>query len=186
MNRGRWLIDQLPVAMLDDDFLIRFLSIFQTVADTYMDHVDNLDHVLDLAVAPESMVRYMGEWLGARSIDPSLPDDLQRHIVREHGRMLPWRGTVRGLRELLEMVTRGPVLISDTGGVFAEGEAPTNTGHVHILVTSTGWATDDDIVDLIQADLPASVSFELHVGDRQVWPRVPFAVASGSGPAETV
>lgn len=186
MNRGRWLIDQLPVAMLDDEFLVRFLAIFQTVADTFMVQADNLEHVLDLAVTPDAMVRWMGEWLGARSIDPSLPDSLQRRIVREHGRMLPWRGTVRGLRELLEMVTLGPVVISDTGGVFAEGQAPPNPGHVHIEATSTGWATEDDLVALIQADLPASVTFELHVDARQLWPRVPASVASGAAPPENL
>ena len=29
MNRGDWLTDQLPLAMLDDDFLARFLTIFE-------------------------------------------------------------------------------------------------------------------------------------------------------------
>lgn len=179
MNRGRWLIDQLPVAMLDDDFLVRFLSIFQELADTYIVQVDAMEHLVDVAVAPEPMVRYLGSWLGARTIDPSLDDATQRRIVREHGRMLPWRGTVRGLRQLLEMVTGGPVVVVDSGGVYAEGDAPENPGHVHIEVVSLGWATEDDLVALVQAELPASVSYDLYVGAQRLWPRDPALVAAG-------
>jgi phage tail-like protein len=170
VNRGRWLIDQLPVAMLDDDFLVRFLGIFQSLADTYMLQTDNMEHLLDLAVTPEPMVRFMGSWLGARTVDPSIDPLTQRRVVREHGRMLPWRGTARGLRQLLEMVTGGPVVVVDSGGVYPEGEAPDNEGHVHIEVLDVGWATEADLVALVQGDLPASVSFELFVGDRRLWP----------------
>lgn len=180
MNRGRWLIEQLPVSMQDDEFLVRFLGIFQEVADTFMEQADNLEHLLDVSVAPPAMVRAMGGWLGARGIDPALSEERQRRIVREQGRMLPWRGTGRGLRQLLEMVTDGPVVVIDSGGVYAEGEAPSRPAHVHILVTGTGWATDDDLVALIQADMPASVTFELHVGDRQLWPRVPVMVGAST------
>lgn len=182
MNRGRWLIDQLPVSMLDDDFLVRFLGIFQDVADTFMVQADNMEHLLDVSVTPDPMVRFMGSWLGARSIDPSLDDATQRRIVTEHGRMLPWRGTVRGLRQLLEMVTGGPVVVVDSGGVYQEGEAPANPGHVHIEVLSLGWATEDDLIALVQADLPAAVSFELLVGDRRLWPKEPQLV----GPSQTI
>ncbi|MCU1483328.1 MAG: hypothetical protein JWN67_74 [Actinomycetia bacterium] len=183
MNRGRWLIEQLPVAMLDDDFLVRFLGIFQELADTFMVQADNMEHLLDLAVTPEPMVRFMGAWLGARTIDPSLDPDVQRRVVREHGQMLPWRGTVRGVRQLLEMITGGPVVVVDSGGVYPEGEAPVNRGHVHIEVLSRGWATEDDLVALIQSDLPASVSFELFVGDQRLWPKE-HAMAAGAPTTE--
>lgn len=170
MDRGKWLIDQLPLAMLDDDFLVRFLGIFQEMADTYMVQVDNLDHVADTTVAPDRMVRALGSWLGVPPIDPSLPDEVQRRIVREYGQMLQWRGTAMGLRHLLEMITEEPAEIIDSAGVFPEGEAPENPGHVSIRVVSSGWTTEDDLLDLVRAELPAAVSFEMTVGDRLIWP----------------
>ena len=103
-------------------------------------------------------------------IDPSLPDEVQRRIVREYGQMLQWRGTAMGLRHLLEMITEEPAEIIDSAGVFAEGEAPENPGHVSIRVVSSGWTTEDDLLDLVRAELPAAVSFELTVGDRLIWP----------------
>ena len=171
-DRGPWLIDQLPLAMLEDDFLVRFLGIFQELADSYMVQVDNIEHVVDTTVAPDRMVRALGAWIGVPPIDPSLPDEVQRRIVREHGQMLQWRGTALGLRHLLEMVTDAPAEITDSGGVFREGEAPDNPGHVRIRVESSGWTTEDDLLDLVRSELPASVSFELSVGERTIWPKV--------------
>jgi phage tail-like protein len=172
VHRGRWLVDQLPLAMLDDDFMVRFLGIFQEIADTYMAQVDQLEHVVDTAVAPDAMVRLLGAWLGAPPIDASLPDGVQRRIVRENGAMLQWRGTALGLRHLVEMVTEEPAEIVESGGVYAEGEAPPNPGHVMIRVPSSGWTTEDDLLDLVRGELPASVTFELVVGDRTIWPTV--------------
>lgn len=174
MQRGDWLIDQLPLAMLEDDFLVRFLGIFQQLADTFMVQADNIEHTIDTTVAPDRMVRALGSWIGVPPIDPSLPDGVQRRIVREHGQMLQWRGTAMGLRHLLEMVTDAPAEITDTGGVYREGEAPENPGEVRIRVESSGWTTEDDLLDLVRAELPAAVSFELTVGDRTIWPRPAF------------
>jgi phage tail-like protein len=170
MQRGQWLVDQLPLSMLEDDFLTRFLGIFQEIADTFMVQVDNVEHVVDTTVAPTEMVRALGAWIGAPPIDPSLPDEVQRRIVRERGQMLQWRGTSLGLRHLLEMITDAPASIVDSGGVYAEGEAPDNPAHVRISVGSSGWTTDDELLDLVRGELPAAVSFELTVGDRVVWP----------------
>jgi phage tail-like protein len=171
-DRGQWLIDQLPLSMLDDDFLVRFLGIFQELADSYMIQVDNIEHVVDSTVAPDRMVRAMGSWIGVPPIDPSLPDQVQRRIVRENGQMLQWRGTSLGLRQILEMVTDAPVEIHDSGGVYREGEAPENPAHVRIKVESSGWTTENDLLDLVRGELPAAVSFELSIGDRVVWPRL--------------
>lgn len=172
MDRGRWLVDQLPLAMLEDEFLERFLGIFQELADTFMLQVDNIEHAVDTTVAPDRMVRALGAWIGVPPIDPSLPDEVQRRIVREHGQMLQWRGTGLGLRHLLEMITDAPAEIHDSGGVYEEGQAPENPAHVRIKVTSSGWTTEDDLLDLVRSELPAAVSFELSVGDRTIWPRM--------------
>jgi phage tail-like protein len=172
MRRGDWLVDQLPMSMLDDDFLVRFLGIFQTLADGYMLQVDNIEHVVDTTVAPDAMVRQMGAWIGTPPVDPSLRDDVQRRIVREHGQMLQWRGTAMGMRHLLEMITDAPAEIIDSGGVYSEGEAPDNPAHVRIKVESSGWTTEQDLLALVRSELPASVSFELTIGDRAVWPKI--------------
>ena len=131
MRRDDWLLHQLPVGMVEDDFLGRFLSIFQDVADTVVGQIDNLPHVFDPTVAPPSMVRTLGRWIGLDWVDPSLPG---RAAATDRARVLRAaalaRARSRGMRQLLELISGGPAIVEETGGVYAEGEAPADIGHV--------------------------------------------------------
>jgi phage tail-like protein len=173
VRRDDWLVHQLPVGMVEDEFLVRFVSIFQTVADTVVGQIDNLPHMFDPTVAPPTMVRTLGRWIGLDWIDPSLPDALQRRIVREYFSLLRWRGTKRGMRELLELISEAPAIVEETGGMFQEGQSPADIGHVVLRVRSTGWATEPDLLRIVKAELPASVTFEVFVAERRIWPPEP-------------
>jgi phage tail-like protein len=161
--------------MVEDQFLVRFLSIFQDVGNTLFHQIDALPHQFDTTVAPPPMVRTLGRWIGLDWVDPSLPDDLQRTIVREYFSILQWRGTKRGLERLLEVVSGEPATVEDNGGIYPEGEAPDRAGHVVLRVGSTGWATEADLLRIVRAELPASVTFEVYVGERRIWPPAPDA-----------
>lgn len=170
MRRDDWLLAQLPIGMLDDDFFVRFVSIFQHVATSMLDGVDNLDNVVDVTVAPEPVMRWMGEWIGVDSVDASLPHSLQREIVRASSRILAWRGTKRGLAQFLELISGGPVTVEDGGGVFAEGAGTRDPAWVRMRVESTGWLPESDFVTLVRDEVPAHVTVELWIGDRRVLP----------------
>jgi phage tail-like protein len=163
-----WLLDQLPVGMVQDDFFRRFVSIFQEVATSYVEAADGVEHVADPTVAPAQLLPWLGTWLGTSVIDPSLDIDTQRRLVIASGRTMAWRGTRRGLTEWLNVLTGGPVLIDDPGGVHREGEAPELPPVVRIRVMSSGWLPEDEFVALVRAELPAHVGLELFVGDRLV------------------
>lgn len=180
MRRDDWLLHQLPVAMVEDDFLSRFLRIFQTVSDSVLLQIDNLPHVFDPTVAPPEAVRLMGAWLGVDFIDSYLPIETQRQIVREYSSLVQWRGTARGLRQLLGMISGEDATVEDSGGVYLEGESPANPPHVKLAVASTGWATEADLVRIVRNELPASVTFELWVGDRLVDLAVPTRHSSSA------
>jgi phage tail-like protein len=180
-RRDDWLVHQLPMGMVEDDFLVRFVSIFQEVANTVFSQLDALPHMFDATVAPPSMVRTLGRWIGLDWVDPSLPDPLQRRIVREYFSLLRWRGTKRGMRQLLELISEQPARVEETGGIFHEGESPADIGHVVLRVRSTGWATEADLLRIVRSELPASVTFELYVSDRRIWPPEP----SDEGPPQT-
>ncbi len=173
MRRPDWLIHQLPVGMTEDEFLVRFVSIFQEVADTVLHQADTIPHLFDPSVAPDQVVRLMGAWIGIDWIDSTLPDHLQRRIVREYAALLRWRGTARGMRQLLELITDGPATVVDSGGVYVDGAAPRMAPHVRLEVASAGWADENDLLRIVRAELPASVTFQLMVAGRQIWPPVP-------------
>ncbi|MAT03657.1 MAG: phage tail protein [Acidimicrobiaceae bacterium] len=171
MRRDDWLVHQLPVGMTEDDFLRRFLSIFQSVGDSVLAQIDVIDRQFDPTVAPDPMVREMGQWIGLEWLDSSHPDVVQRQAVLEYASLLRWRGTKRGMEALLRFMSGGgEVLIDDSGGIYAEGEAPRDAPHVRMAMSDSILAHTDDVIRIIRSELPASVTFQLAIGDEVVWP----------------
>jgi len=170
MRRDDWLLHQLPVGMAEDDFLFRFVSIFQRIGDTVTHQIDTLPHMFDPTVAPEPMVQHMARWLGIDWLDSSLDGRLQRRIVMNYAELIRWRGTRRGLRQLLELLSGGPVTVKDSGGIFPEGESPAAPPHVRLDIVSAGWNSVTDLVRIIRDELPATVTFDLWVAGERVWP----------------
>ena len=164
-----WLLEQLPNGLLDSDFFVRFVSIFQELGETLVANADNMENLVDVRVAPEAMVRWLGSWIGVEGIDASLPDELQRRIVESSADTLVWRGTVRGLQRYLEIISGAPAVVEDSGGVWREGEAPGGPAWVRMRVESTGWMPEADFAALVRDEVPAHVRAELWVGDRLIW-----------------
>ena len=169
-RRSDWLVGQLPVGMLDDSLFYRFASIFQEEAASYLDGLDNLEHVVDPALAPPGMVRFLASWLALPSLDASLDDLYQRRLVKAAAELRWWRGTRRGLMGLLELLTGGAVEVVDNGGIFGQGGALECSPRVRVRVESSGWLSDADLLEVVRDEVPANASLELFVGERQLWP----------------
>ena len=158
-----WLVGQLPVGMLEDDLLVRLVRGFQAVADTIVEGVDNIDAAADVTVAPPPMVRFLGRWVGLDLLDESTPEDVQRRMGRSWGDVLAWRGTARGLRMLLELVSGAPVDIDDGGGVYRAGESPSTPAVVRVRVRRPGWLTEDDLQAVVADEVPIHVPHTLEI-----------------------
>lgn len=174
-----WMLQQLPVGLLDDDdrsrtdpsranFFVRFVSIFQELGDSLFADADNVEHVLDLSVAPPAMVRWLGSWIGMDAIDAEHTDALQRRLVAAAADTLTWRGTRHGLERFLEVISNGPAKVVDGGGVWRAGDAPTDTAWVRMTVQSAGM-DEDDLIEHVRDEVPAHVRAELYVGERLIW-----------------
>lgn len=185
--RGNWLVNQLPVGMTQDTMLVRFVTIFQQLANGLLDHLDDLAHLADVTVTPDVMVRYLGSWVGLDWVDPSLSIREQRELVGRYSHELMWRGTNRGMQKLLALITGDPhPVVTDTGGVYLYGEAHRSEPHVHMQVAGCGpWASEADLVAIVRSELPASVTFDLVVGGRLVeLPTGPPVEQSSAGAAD--
>ena len=181
-RRSDWLVGQLPMGMLEDDFFVRFTSIFQEVATSFLEGADNVSNVVDVTVAPPDLVRWLGTWIGLESVDSSLDELLQRRLVRQAGRDLAWRGTRRGLEEFLEVVTGGPVVVEESGGIARSGQLGERAPTVTVRVSSTGWMSGEDFVALVSDEIPTNVMLEVYLGDSRLWPL--DAVSSDPGPPD--
>jgi len=174
-----WMVNQLPVGMVQDDFFVRFVSIFQDVAATLLEDADNLEHIPDLTVTPTSMISLLGAWIGAEAVDASLPEDLQRSLLAKSGRAMSQRGTVEGIRQYLGMLSGGPVEVIDGGGIWPEGDAPPDVAWVRMQVQGTGHLSEDEFVRMVRHQVPAHVRAELFIGARRV-----LATAETAPPVE--
>jgi phage tail-like protein len=159
--RDGWLVGALPVVMQEDDLMRRFVTIFEEIASSVRYAVEKSDDVADLAVAPLPMVRYLGEWVQAPAMHAGLPASLQRDIVRACGATLPERGTASALTTLLEAITGSPVTVHDSGGVFAEGQAPIGPSMVVVRVAGTGHLSESELRSVIRAEVPAHITVEV-------------------------
>ncbi|SDS70894.1 phage tail protein [Jiangella sp. DSM 45060] len=177
MRPPQWLVTQMPIGMLDDDFFVRFLSIFQHGADSLAEGADNLEHLGDVSVAPDAMVRWLAGWIGLDGLDPSLPGRAARTVVRASAETLAWRGTVHGLTRTLEVLSGGPAEVLDGGGVWLEGEAPPDPAWVRMTVATTGWLSEPDFAAVVADEVPAHVRAQLWVEDRLIW----TSAADGGG-----
>ncbi|MBT0768202.1 hypothetical protein KIH74_04665 [Kineosporia sp. J2-2] len=161
-----WLVRQLPVAMLEDDFTARFATIFEDVAGTLVHSADNIGRAADLSVTPDPLVHWLGSWIGAPA-DPeeNLHDVRERDWVRAQARALSARGTSTGLRELLEQLSGGhPVEIIDGGGVYREDTCPDDdTGWVMIRMPLPGNTLPEYVLELVRTEVPIGVRVELVV-----------------------
>jgi phage tail-like protein len=152
--------------MQQDDFMVRFLSIFEEVADTLVHSVDTIAVAADLDITPDPLVRFLGGWIGAPA-DPEhgLHHFRERDWVRAQTRALSARGTRAGLADLLGVLAGPhPVEIADGGGVFRQGTCPEDdTGWVRVRMPLPGGADPQHVLELIRAEVPIGVEVELDV-----------------------
>lgn len=155
------------MAMAEDAFIPRFLMAFEDIVDSLEGHIETRPYILDPTVSPLSMVRWVAKWVGFE-ISPSLPPGRQRRLIQAAGKVVRWRGTRRGLEELLEAFTDGDATVEDHGGVYRESEAPPRNVRVSVHLTEAGSLDDAQLVSLVRDQLPADALIELTVGDRRV------------------
>jgi len=108
VNNGALLksryIQYLPALYRDDEFMTQFLLIFESVMRPLENSVNNLELYLDPKMTPEPVLTWLGSWLGL-ALDPTLPLERRRELVKRSAELYRWRGTKRGLSEYLRIYT---------------------------------------------------------------------------------
>ena len=162
-----WLTGQLPMGIREDDFMVRFATIFERVAETIRAGADGVDHVANPGVTPLPMLAYLGRWMGVDLVDQRLDAEQQREIVATLGRVLTRRGTAAALRELLESLTGGHVSVFDSGGVIADGPVPTYRP-VEVHLQTCGHLRLHEVEAIVRDEVPAHVPVVVRVLDQEL------------------
>jgi phage tail-like protein len=158
-----WLVAQLPQVMRRDELMVRLVTAFEEVADGVVERIDGLEHQVDIALAPYEMLRYLASWIGL-AVDPESDDDAQRELVRAIGRSLGWRGTQRGLEDLLTAATRSRVEVFDGGGIFGQNEAvPVSDNRIAVVIDDLGPLRREQVLAFCAAEVPIGAVVNLQV-----------------------
>lgn len=159
----------LPGLLQDDEMVQRFTAGLDEVLAPLLLSLDNLGAHLDPALAPMDFVRWLAQWVGL-AIDERWGDDHLRALVAGAVDLYRWRGTARGLRDLVAIYSGGEPEIVESGGAIASptpGGTPPGSDATTVLVrvrVGSEAAVDIDRLDaLVASAKPAHLSHRVEV-----------------------
>jgi phage tail-like protein len=165
------IVDLLPAAMVDDDFTIRFVGIFDQLQSDIAAGVAGATAYFDPSTTPTDFLRLLALWINlpipATWEDADRTDGSEiRQYLTDAAPLFRWRGTRRGLETLLRSATRCPVSVADPGGVWVEGAGDEvgELGPVRVEIDGpVSLISRADIDTLVRAEIPVGVRFEVVV-----------------------
>ena len=163
----------LPALFSEDEFLGRFLKIFESVIDPIEKLISQVYFYFDPKMAPEELLPWLASWVDL-VLDEGWPLEKRRQLISSVVDLYRLRGTRQGLSEYLRIYTGvKPVIVEHFGGM-ALGERSQlgwNTvlgereGH---FITAILELEDPSAVDqqkvraIIEAEKPAHVAYALN------------------------
>ncbi len=166
------------------DFLERFLDNFEGILTPLEDRIANAYLLTDPRTTNEDAVEWLGSWIGV-SFDPAYPPKQRRALIAAAPILYRQRGTLRGFKLALDLVTEGGVrggeivVLEDfrlrrtfatiLGADLADEQDPllagiTVSGNSYVGDTLfLGEETRKEFLALFAADLPKSAQEEVAV-----------------------
>ena len=168
-------LENLPALYRDDEFMGRFLLIFESVMKPLENAIGHLDLYFDPRMIPEPLLPWLASWLDL-ALDPTWPINKRRELVKSCAELYRWRGTKRGLSEYLQIYTGTVPEISEyVPGMRLDPETKlgidtklgsSGTGH-HFTVSldlNEGDDIDTDTVRaIIESQKPAHTVYTLDI-----------------------
>jgi phage tail-like protein len=159
----------LPALYHDDKLANGFMQAFDDVLAPILATLDNLEAYIDPDETPEDFLEWLGQWVGM-PVDKTWTIDRQRRAVSHAARIYRMRGTVRGLRELVEVFSGGSVQIVDNGavgwstrsGTPLPGKA-TPSLTVRVTIADPGSIDALALDTLVRAAKPAHIPHEIEL-----------------------
>ncbi len=110
----------LPAIYHEHDFVRRFTVAFDEALAPVFTTLDCLEAYLDPALAPDDFVSWLAHWVGVAEQLP-VDDGRRRRLVASAVRLYPWRGTVRGVRETVRLLTGAEPQLVEPGRPGSSG-----------------------------------------------------------------
>ena len=153
----------LPAIYSNDDFLGRFLLIFETILSPLDRTIDNLHYYFDAGVAPAEVLPWLASWLGL-VLDERWPEAQRRALIRAAVELYKWRGTRRGLADFIQLYTGHTPEIVELGvGKSRISEDEAFRFIVRLRVPDPA-AIDRTVIEaIVDAEKPAHAGYALEI-----------------------
>ncbi len=184
MTPGRGTVEGLatpyPLATLtpgvfqEDELVVRLTTALDEVVAPAISVVDCLDAYVDPMLAPADFVDWLAEWVGAL-LDDHWSDEQRRAFVLNASQLHRLRGTVEGVRELVELATHGDVEILEQGGVrwstspsspAGDAAAEPSVLLIRVAVDKPADLRLASLEELVESAKPAHVPHQIEVTQR--------------------
>ena len=164
----------LPALFSEDEFMGRFLKIFEGILAPIEQVIDHIDLYFDPKTVPEGLLHWLASWLDL-VLDESWPVEKRRQLIGSAVGLYRLRGTRLGLSEYLRIYTGVQPVITEHYGGMRLGERTRlgwNTmlgdGQDHCFTVTLELA-DPSAVDLqrvisiVEAEKPAHAAYQLNI-----------------------
>ncbi|MBA4181546.1 MAG: hypothetical protein C0506_13230 [Anaerolinea sp.] len=160
---GSSYLQYLPGVYHENQFLSRFLLIFESILSPVTRTSENLHHYFDPYVTPPEMVDWLGSWLGL-VLDERWPEERRRNLIAAATELYQWRGTKYGLSEFLRLYTGiEPEIIEPTLREVANNRSRAYRFTVRIRVPRDAGISRALIESIIDAEKPAFAACTLEL-----------------------
>jgi len=145
----------LPGLYQENDFLQRFLSIFEDVWEPLEQRQQYIHMYFDPRTCPASFLPWLASWLGL-TFNPHWPEARRRRLLAQAMDLYRWRGTSYGLVRMIEVCTGLTPVIS---------ENPLEPFVFRIRITgASAEPVDKELIEeLIRTHKPAHAGYILEV-----------------------
>ncbi len=150
----------LPDIYQENDFLQRYLHIFENIWEPLEQRQDHIEMYFDPRTCPRSFLSWLASWLDA-SLKSYWPEERQRRFLAQAMELYSWRGTSYGLTRIIEVCT------GLTPEITEEAHQPF-VFRIRLILPPEGAGTRIDrafIEELIQMHKPAYAGYILDFGN---------------------
>ncbi len=156
-------LQYLPGMYHGNEFLGRFLLIFEHIFSPVRRTVGNAPHYFDPAVTPSEVLAWLGSWLGL-VVDERWPERTRRELIANAASLFAWRGTRRGLTEFVRLYAGVSPVITEPSREELEADPSRAFTFDILLQLPPGGSIDEQLLrQVIETEKPAWAAYRLTI-----------------------
>jgi phage tail-like protein len=161
-NQGSRYLRNLPGIFQDNEFLGRYLLIFESIWEPLESRQNHIEMYVDAHTCPASFLAWLAGWLGL-ALNTHWPESRRRLLLAEAMDLYRWRGTSYGLTRMIEVCTGLTPEISDGQGQEDSSAYQPFVFRIRITIPPESGVDPGFIEELVRSHKPAHAGYILEI-----------------------